>query len=110
MTFTVILKHITSGDIYELPFRSLNYIEELNNGSQATFQFDYQTIKDQVATPYGTTVADLFTGVLSEIWVQNDSGIKIWFGVVTEFNWSKDMAGNHTLQIAAVDYFSLLQK
>jgi hypothetical protein len=107
MTFTVFLKHTTSGDIYELPF---NYIEELNNGAQATFNFDYYTIKEQVADKYGTTVVDLFTGVLSEIWVQNDSAVKIFLGVVSEYNRSKDAAGNYTLQIAAIDYFSLLQK
>jgi hypothetical protein len=110
MNYTVFLKHVTSGDIYELPFKSINFIEELNNGSQATFNFDYPTIKDEVAKPYGTTVVDLFTSVFSELWVQNDSAVKVWYGVVSEYNRTKDAAGNYTLQIAGVDYFSLLQK
>jgi hypothetical protein len=110
MKFTVFLLQVASGNLFELSYKSLNYVEELNNGSQATFQFDYKTIKDDVATPYSTNVKDLFTAVFTEMWIQDESGTKIWYGVVSEYNRTKDTAGNYTLQIAAVDYFSLLQK
>ncbi|HWY79456.1 MAG TPA: hypothetical protein VNW29_03800 [Candidatus Sulfotelmatobacter sp.] len=110
MTFTVFLKHVATGDKYELPFEWVNYVEELNNGSSATFNLDFATINEQVAIPYGTNPKDLFTAVLSEIWVENDSGIKVWFGLVTEYTRTKDASGNNKLQIAAIDYFGIFQK
>ncbi len=110
MTYTVILKHVASGDIFELPYKLINYVEELNNGSQATFEFDYTTIKEQVCDPYTTNPKDLFTAVLSEITVKDSSNNILWLGVVSEYNRSKDASGNFTLSVAAVDYFSLLQK
>lgn len=110
MTFKLFLKHVTSGDLFELSFKSVNYVEELNNGSQATFNLDFSTIKEQVADVYNTNVKDLFTAVLSEIWIEDANANKIWFGVVSEYNRSKDAAGNYTLQVAAVDYFALFQK
>lgn len=110
MIYTVILKHVASGDIYELPYKTVSYVEELNNGSQATFEFDYSTIKEQVCDPYTTNPKDLFTAVLSEITVKDSNNNVLWLGVISEYNRSKDASGNYSLQVAAIDYFSLLQK
>jgi len=82
----------------------------LNNGSQATFEFDYTTIKEQVCGPYATNPKDLFTAVLSEISVKDANNNVLWLGIVSEYNRSKDASGNYSLQVAAIDYFSLLQK
>ncbi len=110
MIYTVFLKHVASGDLFELPYKTVNYVEELNNGSQATFDFDFATIKEQVADVYSTNVKDLFTAVLSEMWVQDSAGNKVWFGVVADYQRTKDAVGNYTLKIACIDYFSLFQK
>ena len=58
---TVFLLDVGTGNKFELPYKAISYIEELNNGGSARFSFDYTTIKDQVCTPYNITVADLFT-------------------------------------------------
>ncbi len=110
MTYKVFLKHLTTGDLFELPYNSINWVEELNNGANATFNFDYSTIKEQVCAPYGTNVFDLFTAVFSQIWVEDSAGNKLWLGVCSDYQRTKDAAGNYSLQIAACDYFALLQK
>src|SRR5579872_5313662 len=103
MTYTVFLRHVATGDIFELPFDSINYVEELNNGSTATFNLDWQTINDQVAVPYSTTPITLFTAVLSEIWVQDANGNKLWFGLVVDYKRTKDATGSNKLAIACAD-------
>ena len=110
MTYKVFLKHLITGDLFELPYTKLNWVEELNNGATATFDFDFATIRDQVAAPYGTNVFTLLTAVLSQIWVEDSAANKLWFGVISDYQRSKDAAGNYTLTIAACDYFALLQK
>src|SRR4051794_4740923 len=97
-----------TGNLFELPFMSVNYVEELNAGSQATFNLDYSAMA-QLAAVYGTTVRDLFTATFREIWVELD-GTKIWTGVASEYNRSKDAQGTYRLTLAAIDYLALLQK
>ena len=104
----VFLKNITTGDLFEIPFSSLNYIEELDMGQNATFTLDYIGVK-AVADKYGTTVQDLFTATFREIYITMDDDI-IWLGVVSEYNRSKSADGTFMLTVAAIDYFSLFQK
>ncbi len=102
------LKNIASDDIFELPFTSINYIEELNVGQSATLTLDYVAIK-AVATAYNTTVQALFTATMREIYITMD-GDKIWQGVVSEYNRTKSADATFQLTVGAIDYFSLLQK
>src|ERR1700704_226281 len=97
-----------TGNLFELPFSSINYVEELNAGSQATFNLDYAAVSE-IAKIYGTTVRDLFTATFREIWIELD-GTKIWTGVASEYNRSKDAQGTYRLALAAIDYVALLQK
>lgn len=110
MVYTVFLKHVASGDLFQLPLDTLNCVEELNKGSNCTFTFDYSLLHDQVALPYSTTVKTLFTSVFSEIWYQDSNANILWLGVVSDAQVTKDATGAYTLTVAAVDYFGLLQK
>lgn len=109
----VYLKDIGTGNLYELPYKSINYIEELNAGKSMTFQLDYNAIKE-LATTYGTTPKDLFTATLREIWVEitmpDASPVIPFISVVSEYNRTKDVTGTYQLQIPSIDYFALLQK
>lgn len=105
---TVYIVNPTTGDQIELPYEGIQYIEELNNGGQATINFDFLAVKE-IAEKYNTNVVDLFTATLREIWIEKD-GIKVWVGVVSEYDRSRDANGLYTLTIAAIDYFALLQK
>ncbi len=104
----VFLLDVVTGDLFELPFSSIECIDELNNGKSATITLDYPAIQ-AVAKAYNTTVQDLFTATFREIWV-NANGTRIWYGVVSEYNRSKDASGQYQMSIAAIDYFSLFQK
>ncbi len=109
----VYLLDVGTGDLFELPYESVNFIDELNNGKQMTINLDYPAVKD-VAKFYNTTVQDLFTATFREIWVEvtmpGGSAAKVWYGVVAEYNRSKDAQGQYQMSIAAIDYFSLFQK
>ena len=112
MIYSVFVKHIASGDLFELPFLSVNAVAELNNGATGTYQFDFMTIKEDVADKYGILVKDIFTSVLSEIWVQDEDGniLEDTFGIIADYQRTKDADANFTLTIAMTSYFSLLQK
>lgn len=109
----VYLKDLSTGNLFELPYESINYIDELNVGKSMIVNLDYPAIKALCIT-YNITPQDLFTATLREIWVEvtmpGASAKIVWLGVVSEYNRTKDATGTYTLQIAAIDYFSLLQK
>jgi len=109
----VYLLDVGTGDLFELPYESLNFIDELNNGKQATINLDYPAIS-AMAKFYQTTVQDLFTATFREIWIEvtmpGGNPTKVWYGVVAEYNRSKDASGQYQMSIAAIDYFSLFQK
>jgi hypothetical protein len=104
----VYLKDIATGDIFELPFTSINYIEELDVGQSASFTLDFISVK-AVADTYNTNVQDLFTATMREIYITMD-GDTIWSGVISEYNRTKAADATFQLTVAAIDYFALLQK
>lgn len=104
----VFIKDVGTGDIFEIPYVSIQTIEELNNGGSATFTLDYEDMKD-VAASYNLTVAQLFTSSFREITVQKN-GTVFWLGVISDYQRSKDATATYTLTIGAIDYFSLFQK
>ena len=107
------LKDLSTGNLFELPYESIQYIKELNVGYSMTCNLDYNAIKE-LTKYYGTTPQDLFTATLREIWVEitmpGSTATKMWIGVVSEYNRSKDASSGYALTIAAIDYFALLQK
>src|SRR5690242_14321816 len=109
----VFILDVGTGNLYEIPFSSLNFIDELNNGKSATINLDYPAVKDQ-ADRYGVALSDLFTATFREMWIQitpqGGSATKVWYGVVSEYNRSKDASAQYQMSIAGIDYFSLFQK
>ena len=107
-TIQVFVKDVSTGNIFEIPFTSLNYVEELNNGYSATLNLDYPSI-EAIAKSYGITAKSLFCDTFREVSIQLN-GTVIWLGVVSEYDRSKDASGGFTLTVGCIDYFSLLQK
>lgn len=107
-TVTLMLRDTVGGTVYELPFNTIQWINELNFGKQITLNLDYPSLK-ALATTYSTTVAQLFTATMREIQVYVNGNLQ-WLGVVTEFDISRDASGGYQVTVAGVDYFSLLQK
>ncbi len=81
--FNVFVKNTATGDIFELPYISISFTEELNAGKDAKFSFDYLAVKD-IADKYNTSVLFLFTAGLREIYIEKN-GTKIYFGAVTDY-------------------------
>lgn len=104
----VFIIDVVTGNLFEVPYESINFIDELNNGKQATITLDYPSVKE-MAKAYQTTVQDLFTATFREIYITMN-GAKIWYGVISEYNRNKDATGQYGMSIAAIDYFSLFQK
>lgn len=96
------------GTLIELPYIGVSYNEELNKGKDARFSLDYLAIKD-IADTYGTTVDFILTGGYREIYVEK-SDTKIYYGVISDYSLSLDDSGKMSIQIASVDFFSLLSK
>jgi hypothetical protein len=97
-----------AGNQYELPYEQISYNEELNGGRDAQFDLNYLAV-EEIANAYKTTTLFILTSTYTEIWVEKD-GAKIWYGVVSDFNFSKSNDGSYSLTVYGVDFFSLLQK
>ena len=104
----LIVKDVSTGNIFDLPFNSITIVEELNVGEEARLVLEFRAIK-QVAEMYGIDVPFLITGGLREVSIEKD-GTKIYLGVITDFNLQKDNRGTVKMDIASVGFFSLLIK
>lgn len=104
----LVIKDVSTGNIFDVPFNSITIVEELNVGKEARLVLEFRAA-EQVAERYGIDVPFLFTGGLREVSVEKD-GVKIYLGVLTDFNLQKDNKGTLKLDIASVGFFSLLIK
>lgn len=104
----VIVKNVSTGEIFDLPFNYITITDELNVGKEARFSFDFRAV-DDIASYYNTDVPFLLSGGLREISVEKD-GTKIYLGVITDFGLQKDNKGTLKLEIASVGFFSVLAK
>jgi len=106
--FNLFIKNKISGDIFELPFLSLGFTEELNNGADARISFDYAAI-DQIAKSYGADPIFLLTGGFRELWIQKDT-TKVFYGAITDFDLTASRESDLTINVAAVNFFNLFSK
>lgn len=106
--FQVIVKDTSSSDQYDLPFLSLDFTDELNNGKNANFSFDYAAV-EEIAQAYGKTALFVLSGGFREIWVEKD-GTKVYYGVISDYSVSKDSQGVLKITVASVGFYSLLAK
>ena len=105
--YTLFIRYST-GTLFEIPFVSASYTDELNTGKNATFSLEYKALKD-IADTYNTTVEFILTGGYREIYIEKDS-TKIYYGVITDYSLMKNDTGFLTISISSVDFFVLLGK
>lgn len=98
----------SDGTLFEIPYVSVSFTEELNKGKDARISFDYESLK-AIADTYSTTVEFLLAGGYREIYVEKES-TKIYYGVITDYNIAKNDNGILAVDIASVDFFVLLSK
>ena len=106
--YNVFLKNTQSGDIIELPWSSLSYIEQLNTGKEASITSSYAAIKS-VAASYSLDPLFLLTAGLRELWIEK-LGQKIYYGVVGDIDLTKSKNSDLQFTIASVGFFSLFAK
>lgn len=104
----VYVKNPSTEDVFELPYLSISFTEELNIGKDAKFSFDYKAV-NEVALAYGTTASFMFTSGIREIYVEKN-GVKVYLGVISDYTLGKDAQGNMKLDIASVGYMALFSK
>lgn len=105
---TLFVRDVSTGDIFQLPFNNITITEELNVGSSVRVSLEFRAV-DEIARYYGTDILFIFTGGLRELFVEKDSA-KIYLGVITDFDISKDNTGKITFNVASVGFFSVLNK
>ena len=68
-TYQVFVRNIDTNDLFEIPFISLGFTEELNKGRDARISLDFKAAK-AIADAYNTDILFLFTSGLREIWIR----------------------------------------
>lgn len=106
--YQVFIRNIVTNDIFELPFISLGFTEELNKGRDARISMDYRSAK-AIADVYSTDILFLFTSGLRELWIEKNN-VKVYIGVISDFSIQKDDKGFLRVDIASVGYLTLLNK
>jgi len=106
--YQLFVKDLANDRIYELPYSSLSFIEELNKGSDARFSLDYLAV-EEIADKYSTDPLFVFSGGKREIWIQKE-GTKIFYGLVSDFQINKNESGETNISVAAVDFITILSK
>jgi hypothetical protein len=106
--YSLFIKNTQSGDIYELPWNSLKYIEQLNTGKEATITCSYLNLKT-IANTYGLDPIFLLTAGLRELWIEK-LGQKMYYGVVSDVDLTKTNNGDLQCSIASVGFVSLFAK
>jgi len=106
--YEVIVKDPSTGKLWELLPKSYNFIEKLNAEPQATFNLSFDEVK-KMAERNDTTVINIFTAALREIWISRN-GIKIFYGVVSDFDVTPGGIGERNLVVKAMGFFGLFKK
>lgn len=107
-TYEVILKDPSTSDIWELTPKSYSFTEKLNAEPEASFTFSFEELK-KMADRNQTTVLDIFTAALREIYI-NRNGTKIFYGVVTDFDVTPGGVGEKNVTVKAMGFFGLFRK
>ncbi len=92
----------------EIPFSSIQIVDELNKGKQCTITMSYEAVR-KIAAVYGQSVHFLLSGALREITVEKDTS-RIYYGVISDLSLQQNQQGDIGLTIASVGFFSLFAK
>ncbi|MDO8656346.1 MAG: hypothetical protein Q7K45_03845 [Nanoarchaeota archaeon] len=106
--YQIFIRNIVTNDIFELPFISLAFTEELNKGRDARVSMDFRSAK-AIADVYNTDILFLFTSGLRELWIQKHE-VKVYIGVISDLAIQKDDKGFLRVDIASVGYLTLFSK
>jgi hypothetical protein len=110
--YEVIVKDPDAGTLWEVIPKSYSFIDRLNKEPTADFSFSFEELK-LGATANDTTVANMFTAALREIYVnrtKNGTTTKIFYGVITDFVVTPGGKGERTVSIKAMGFFGLFKK
>lgn len=105
---SLFVRDVSTGNIFQLPFNSITITDELNVGKNARVSLEFRAV-DEIARYYNTDILFIFTGGLRELFVEKN-GVKIYLGVITDFDINKDNKGMVSFNIASVGFFSVLAK
>lgn len=106
--YEVIIKDPITEDIWEIQPENYAFTEKLNEEPTATFNMSFEEVK-AMATTNGTTVLNIFTAALREIYITRDD-LKIFYGVVSEFGVTPGDNGDKKLSIKAMGFLGLFKK
>lgn len=107
-TYTVIIKDPDTAKIWELLPKSYSFTERLNEEPKANFSFSFEELK-QMAARNDTTVLNIFTAALREIYIERN-GTKIFYGVVSDFEVEPGGIGEKNVEVKAIGFFGLFKK
>ena len=104
MKYRVFIKDPSTSEIWELPFLSIRFTEELNKDKDADFAFDLEII-DNFLTEVGITIDSVTSSSIRHIYIEDEEETVVYYGVLSDQNESKDSAGSYKLNLASVGIF-----
>lgn len=108
MRYKVFVKNPTTNEIWEFPFSSIKYTEELNKDRDATFVFDPVSLQPTLEKTR-QTLDFVLSATKREIYVTKDD-TTIYYGLVTDQGDTKDQSGAYSVAVASTGFFSILYK
>lgn len=107
-TYQVIVQEPTTGINWEIIPKSYKFTERLNKETTAEFTLSFEEMQ-KMAAANDTTILNIFTAALREIYITRDS-LKIFFGVVTDFDVEPGGQGDMNVTVKAMGHFGLFKK
>lgn len=106
--YEVIITDPDAGTIWEVIPKSYSFTDKLNKEPEADFTFSFEEMQNY-AELNGTTVINMFTAALREIYINRD-GSKIFYGVISDFEVNPGDEGEKNIVIKAIGFFGLFKK
>lgn len=106
--FKVLVKDADGSEMWDLPYTSFNFSEELNKGTNAQFHFERVSLQP-IADAYGVTVEYIFSASYREIEIYDDT-TKIYAGYISEISFFAGEADAGNISVSSKGFFSLLEK
>ncbi len=107
--YQVFIKDTDNNVLWEIPYLSWAFTDELNTGKDAHFSLSYDDLT-ALATAYNTTYMTILGGGFREIWI-NKGTSKIYYGVITDISEASDRDTEQiTISVASVGFFNVLTK
>lgn len=102
------VKDLVNSYIYELPYVSISFNEEVSVGKDAQIILDLNSV-NEISEEYHTNTLFLLTSSTREIWIQKDDS-KIYYGIISDFGISKSEQGQYQITLSSVGFFTMFGK